>query len=111
MSELPDTRDLDRTGLAGLVIANNSEFLPAMGAAAPVVPAPEGVRWTINGSPIAYHNAVVEARLRSEEADGVIDDFAGRLRSARLYRSLGFTDVTSVEVYEYRGRTDEVPTG
>ena len=61
---------------------NVAAFLLAMGRAGGGEERDEGakVRWTVGGSPIAYHNAVVRAQLEPEEADAAIDEFVQRLR-------------------------------
>lgn len=60
-----DTPDLIRA-----IESNAAELLMAMGAAGGGEQRDAGgVRWTIGGSPIDYHNAVVEAGLSAETAD------------------------------------------
>jgi GNAT superfamily N-acetyltransferase len=52
---------------------NAAELLMAMGAAGGGVQRDDGtVRWTIGGSPIDYHNAVVAADLTADEVDSTI---------------------------------------
>jgi hypothetical protein len=52
---------------------NAAELLMAMGAAGGGAQRDDGqVRWTIGGSPIDYHNAVVAADLSATEADTMI---------------------------------------
>lgn len=61
---------------------NAAELLMAMGAAGGGVQRDDGVvRWTIGGSPIDYHNAVVAADLSAAEADRVIAESLWELRN------------------------------
>jgi GNAT superfamily N-acetyltransferase len=61
---------------------NAAELLMAMGAAGGGVQRDDGtVRWTIGGSPIDYHNAVVAADLSDAEADRVIAESLRELRN------------------------------
>ena len=72
---------------------NCAEFLLAMGRAAggeerndrALGVTPDGatghVQWTIGGSPIAYHNAVVRADLTEAQADAAIDASIERFRA------------------------------
>ncbi|WP_433161170.1 GNAT family N-acetyltransferase [Kribbella sp. CA-247076] len=60
---------------------NAAELLMAMGAAGGGVQRDDGtVRWTIGGSPLDYHNAVVAADLPDAEADRVIAESVQELR-------------------------------
>jgi GNAT superfamily N-acetyltransferase len=60
-------------GLARAVERNHAGFLLSMGRArGGEESADPRVRWTIGGSPIAYHNAVVAADLAVADADDVI---------------------------------------
>jgi len=62
---------------------NAAELLMAMGAAGGGVQREDAkVRWTIGGSPIDYHNAVVAADLAAEEVDSTI---AASLELMRQY--------------------------
>jgi GNAT superfamily N-acetyltransferase len=61
---------------------NAAELLMAMGAAGGGVQRDDGtVRWTIGGSPIDYHNAVVAADLSEADADRVIAESLRELRN------------------------------
>jgi ribosomal protein S18 acetylase RimI-like enzyme len=61
---------------------NGEEFLLAMGRAGGGEERDDGaVRWTIGGSPVSYHNAVVAAALGDEDADGVIQESVEQLRA------------------------------
>lgn len=61
---------------------NAAELLMAMGAAGGGVQRDDGtVRWTIGGSPIDYHNAVVAADLSAAEADRVIAESLRELKN------------------------------
>jgi GNAT superfamily N-acetyltransferase len=61
---------------------NAAELLMAMGAAGGGVQRDDGtIRWTIGGSPIDYHNAVVAADLPDAEADRVIAESLWELRN------------------------------
>lgn len=64
---------------------NVAEFLLAMGRAGGGEEhrTPQ-IQWTIGGSPVSYHNAVVRADLSSHQADAAIQAFIGRLRAYRL---------------------------
>ncbi len=61
---------------------NAAELLMAMGAAGGGVQREDDtVRWTIGGSPIDYHNAVVAADLHEAEADRVIAESLRELKN------------------------------
>ncbi len=64
---------MDDAGLVHAIEANAAELLMVMGAAGGGLQRDSGgVRWTIGGSPLDYHNAVVEADLSPETADATI---------------------------------------
>jgi GNAT superfamily N-acetyltransferase len=68
--------------LASAVEANGAEFLLALGRAGGGEERAEPqIAWTIGGSPIDYHNAVVRANLAPEQADQVILESIERLRA------------------------------
>jgi ribosomal protein S18 acetylase RimI-like enzyme len=68
--------------LANLIEANSVDFLLAMGRAGGGEERDDlRVQWIIGGSPVGYHNAVVRANLRPEEADEVIAASVERFRS------------------------------
>jgi GNAT superfamily N-acetyltransferase len=62
------------------VEANVRAFLLEMGrVGGGVERADAEVVWTVGGSPIGYHNAVVACAVSSDRADAVIDEWAGEL--------------------------------
>ena len=68
--------------LARAIEANGAEFLLALGRAGGGEERAEPhIAWTIGGSPIDYHNAVVRADLTPEQADEVIAESIERLRA------------------------------
>jgi len=70
---------------AHLVEANGAEFLLALGRAGGGEERVEPhIQWTIGGSPIDYHNAVVRANLTSDQTDAVIAASITRLRTYGL---------------------------
>ena len=72
---------MDDAELVRAIEDNAAELLMAMGAAGGGVQRESAeVRWTIGGSPIDYHNAVVAAALRAEDADEVIAESLAELR-------------------------------
>src|SRR6187549_2222232 len=71
--------------LARAVEANGAEFLLALGRAGGGEERAEPqIEWTIGGSPIDYHNAVVRADLAPERADQAIAESIERLRAHDL---------------------------
>jgi len=73
--------DFSATALAAAIEDNGAEFLVAMGRAAGGEEGNDAVRWTIGGSPIDYHNAVVAAHLDAEDADAAIAASIARMRA------------------------------
>ena len=68
--------------LARAVEANGAEFLLALGRAGGGEERAEPqIAWTIGGSPIDYHNAVVRADLTPKQADQAISESITRLRA------------------------------
>lgn len=63
---------------------NAAELLMAMGAAGGGTQRDDAVRWTIGGSPIDYHNAVVAADLEDDTADQAIAESVAELRAHRV---------------------------
>jgi hypothetical protein len=62
------------------VEANVRAFLLEMGrVGGGVERADAEVVWTVGGSPIGYHNAVVACAVSSDRADAVIDEWVGEL--------------------------------
>jgi GNAT superfamily N-acetyltransferase len=62
------------------VEANVSAFLLEMGRAGGGVERDDGeVVWTVGGSPIGYHNAVVACAVEPQRADALIDEWACEL--------------------------------
>lgn len=75
-------RDLSDDVVAEVVEDNHIEFLLALGRAGGGEERDDGnVHWTIGGSPIGYHNAVVRASLDSDHADEVIAQSRELMRS------------------------------
>src|SRR5215211_2465554 len=69
-------------GLARAVEANGAEFLLALGRAGGGEERAEPwIHWTIGGSPIDYHTAIVRADLAPAQADEVIAESIARLRA------------------------------
>lgn len=69
--------------LASAVEENEAEFLLAMGrAGGGHERCDEDLHWTIGGSPIGYHNAVVRADLAPEDADAAIAESQTAMRAA-----------------------------
>ena len=78
-NQLGRTANDDRTRA---VEANGAEFLLALGRAGGGEERAEPqIAWTIGGSPIDYHNAVVRADLAPEQADEVIAKSIERLQA------------------------------
>jgi ribosomal protein S18 acetylase RimI-like enzyme len=67
--------------ITGLIEDNAAELLLQMGAAGGGVQRDDAVRWTIGGSPIDYHNAVVAASLDESSADRVIAESLEALKA------------------------------
>ncbi len=66
-------RGLSAPALVEAIEANTAEFLLALGRAGGGEERDEPrIAWTIGGSPIDYHNAVVRADLAPEAADEAI---------------------------------------
>ncbi|ADB34395.1 GCN5-related N-acetyltransferase [Kribbella flavida DSM 17836] len=75
---------MDKNGPVRAIEHNTAELLLAMGRAGGGTQRDDpGLRWTLGGSPIDYHNAVVAADLTAEEADRAIAE------SLRLLRTYG----------------------
>lgn len=81
------------TDLAALIELNVSEFLLQMGAAGGgEVRADDEVTWTVGGSPIGYHNAVVAFNARTvQRARQIVDDWDRALREQALPGSCHLT--------------------
>lgn len=73
--------DYTAAALTAAIEDNAAEFLLAMGRAGGGEERDDDVRWTIGGSPIDYHNAVVAARLDSGNADAAIQASIACMRS------------------------------
>lgn len=76
--------DLSAAALAAAIEENGAEFLIAMGRAGGGEERDDAVRWTIGGSPIDYHNAVVAARLDVATADAAIAAATARMRARKV---------------------------
>ncbi len=85
---MSSTRILQDTSPVALIRAieeNGVEFLLEMGRAGGGEEQRHGaIEWTIGGSPIDYHNAVVRANLAPEEADAAIKRVSERLQAHGL---------------------------
>jgi GNAT superfamily N-acetyltransferase len=80
MSEL--LQDLADAKLVAAIEENAAEFLLALGrAGGGEERADASIHWTIGGSPLDYHNAVVRADLAAHEADAAIAACIARLRA------------------------------
>src|SRR5690606_13737883 len=79
-------RDLsDREAVIRAVEENPAEYLMLLGNAGRGLERNDaGIRWTIGGSPIDYHNCVVHTDLPADEADAAIADVIEHLRAARV---------------------------
>jgi hypothetical protein len=82
MSTMRD--NLSAAALAAAIEENGAEFLMAMGDAGGGEERDDAVRWTIGGSPIDYHNAVVAARLDPPTADAAIAASIARMRARKV---------------------------
>jgi hypothetical protein len=66
---------------AGLIEANISSFLIDMGAAGGGDTRSDSeITWTVGGSPLSYHNAVVRCDAPPARADALIDEWLAELR-------------------------------
>ena len=79
-----DTPGPDDAELARAVEANTAELLLRMGDAGGGHRRDDAVRWTLGGSPIDYHNAVVGAELDDHDAEAAILESRERLDRAGL---------------------------
>jgi GNAT superfamily N-acetyltransferase len=69
----PPLTDLSPASLSRAIEENEAEFLLALGRAGGGEESPDrSLTYTIGGSPIGYHNAVVRADLAPEAAEGAI---------------------------------------
>jgi GNAT superfamily N-acetyltransferase len=76
---------VDEAGLIRAIEDNAAELLRRRGAAGGGDRRDDGeVRWTIGGSPIDYHNAVVAADLRPDRADDVIAESIQLLKARNV---------------------------
>lgn len=73
--------DFSATALVAAIEENGAEFLIAMGRGGGGEERNDDVRWSIGGSPIDYHNAVVAARLDAGNADAAIAASIARMRA------------------------------
>jgi GNAT superfamily N-acetyltransferase len=74
--------DFSAAALADAIEENGAEFLMTMGRAGGGEERDDDkLRWTIGGSPIDYHNAVVGANLDATGADAAIDASLAALRA------------------------------
>jgi ribosomal protein S18 acetylase RimI-like enzyme len=71
--------------VAALIESNVSEFLLSMGTAGGGVErADEEITWTVGGSPIDYHNAVVRCHASEARAAGLVEEWRAELRTRSL---------------------------
>ena len=76
-----ETGQVDEVGLVRAIEGNAAELLMVMGAAGGGEQRDDGgVRWTIGGSPIDYHNAVVAADLDPAGADAAIAESLQKMK-------------------------------
>ncbi|TCN34869.1 acetyltransferase (GNAT) family protein [Kribbella orskensis] len=81
-AELAQATEHNPAELVRAIEENAAELLMAMGAAGGGRQRDEaGVRWTIGGSPIDYHNAIVAADLTAQTADAVIAESLHELKN------------------------------
>ncbi|QEW03199.1 GNAT family N-acetyltransferase [Microbacterium lushaniae] len=80
--EAPLPAEADHTALTRAVERNTAELLLRMGDAAGGHRRDGEVSWTLGGSPLDYHNAVVAARLDEHSADTAILESRERLSRA-----------------------------
>jgi hypothetical protein len=81
-AELVQAIEENPADLVRAIEENAAELLLAMGAAGGGRQRDDaGIRWTIGGSPIDYHNAIVAADLTAETADAVIAESLHELKS------------------------------
>ena len=80
--EAPLSADADDTALAHAVERNTAELLLCMGDAGRGHRRRDDVSWTLGGSPLDYHNAVMAARLDDRSVDAAIRESRERLRRA-----------------------------
>jgi GNAT superfamily N-acetyltransferase len=75
-------QDLADAKLVAAIEENGAEFLLALGrAGGGEERADRSIHWTIGGSPLDYHNAVVRTDLAEDEADAAIEACIARLRA------------------------------
>jgi GNAT superfamily N-acetyltransferase len=77
----PLASDIAPAEIAAAIEANTSQFLMELGEAGGGETRDDTVRWTIGGSPIDYHNAIVAAALSPQEADAAIAASIERLKA------------------------------
>jgi GNAT superfamily N-acetyltransferase len=74
--------DPDSPSFIRAIEVNGAEFLLALGRAAGAEERDDGrIRWAIGNSPIDYHNCVVHADLKPEEADEEIEASLQRMQA------------------------------
>ncbi|TFV82108.1 N-acetyltransferase [Microbacterium sp. dk485] len=84
-TEPPLSAEADDVALAHAVERNTAELLLRMGdAGGGHRRRDDEVSWTLGGSPLDYHNAVVAAQLVDPSVDAVIMESRERLRRARV---------------------------
>ena len=75
----------DTASVIHSIEANTAEFLLVMGkAGGGEERCSDSITWTIGGSPIDYHNAVVHANLSVNDADQVIRDVVAKFKAHRV---------------------------
>ncbi|HYJ56594.1 MAG TPA: hypothetical protein VEX40_13975, partial [Mycobacterium sp.] len=73
------------TAAADLIEANFSEFLLSMGRAGGASErSDDEIAWTIGGSPIGYHNAVVRCTAPEGRSSALVDEWRDALRHHSL---------------------------
>jgi ribosomal protein S18 acetylase RimI-like enzyme len=82
------------TAAADLIEANFSEFLLSMGRAGGASErSDDEIAWTIGGSPIGYHNAVVRCTAPEGRSSALVDEWRDALRHHSLSGSWHWTPV------------------
>ncbi|WP_222124140.1 GNAT family N-acetyltransferase [Microbacterium paludicola] len=83
-SPLPLPVDTDDAALTQALERNTAELLLRMGDAGGGHRRSDAVSWTLGGSPLDYHNAVVAADLDAQSVEAAIRESLDTLRHARL---------------------------
>jgi hypothetical protein len=88
----------DRAAVARAIEENAAKLLLTMGRAGGGEEYHDAhIRWTIGGSPIDYHNAVVHADLAPETADAAIQAVVAKLREHGVPGSWRLTEAMTCQ--------------